>query len=73
MARSSENALLGGHKTLLADFLTQCDLVKFAKREPTITECKKTVVICREFVEKTKDKGSRGKGAEESRDEKQNQ
>jgi hypothetical protein len=67
MARSSENALLGGHKTLLADFLTQCDLVKFAKHEPTITECEKTVVICREFVEETKDKGSRGKGAEESR------
>jgi len=53
-AKLSENALLGSHKTLLTDFLTQCDLVKFAKHEPTIAESEKTVVICREFVGKTK-------------------
>jgi hypothetical protein len=52
----SENALLGRHKILLAGFLTQCDLVKFAKHEPTIAESEKTVVICRDFIEKTKEK-----------------
>ena len=55
-AKSSENALLGSHKTLLTDFLTQCDLVKFAKHEPTIAESEKTVEICREFIEKTREK-----------------
>ncbi len=51
---SSENALLGGHKSLLADFLTQCDLVKFARHKPTVAESEKTIFICREFIEKTK-------------------
>ena len=63
-AKLSENALLGSHKTLLTDFLTQCDLVKFAKHEPTIAESEKTVVICREFVGKTREKVSRGQGVE---------
>jgi len=56
MAKSSESALLGSHKVLLTDFLTQCDLVKFAKHEPTIAESEKTVVICRDFIEKTREK-----------------
>jgi hypothetical protein len=55
-AKSSANTLLSSHKVLLTDFLTQCDLVKFAKHEPSIAECKKTVVICREFIEKTSEK-----------------
>jgi hypothetical protein len=67
-AKLSENALLGSHKALLTDFLTQCDLVKFAKHEPTIAESEKTVVICREFVGKTKEKVSRGQGVEGSRE-----
>jgi hypothetical protein len=53
---SSENSLVGSHKALLADFLTQCDLVKFARHKPTMAECEKTVVICREFIGKTKEK-----------------
>ena len=55
MARSQKNSLLGSHKTLLADFLIHCDLVKFAKHEPTIAESDKTVAICREFIEETKE------------------
>jgi hypothetical protein len=55
----SENALLGSHKILLAGFLTQCDLVKFAKHEPSITESEKTYVICRDFIEETKEKVNR--------------
>ncbi|MGW8288598.1 MAG: BatD family protein, partial [Desulfobulbales bacterium] len=42
-ADSATDALLRDHKTLLTDFLTQCDLVKFAKHEPSINECEKTV------------------------------
>jgi len=57
-AKSSQNALLSLHKVLLADFLTQCDLVKFAKHEPTSDESEKTVMICREFIEKTKEENS---------------
>jgi hypothetical protein len=56
LAKSSENALLAKHRNLLNDFLTQCDLVKFAKYEPTIAESEKTVVICREFIERTREK-----------------
>ena len=54
--RSQKDSLLGSHKTLLADFLIHCDLVKFAKHEPTIAESEKTVSICREFIEETKEK-----------------
>jgi len=64
VARSHKNSLLGSHKTLLAEFLIHCDLVKFAKHEPTTAECEKTVSICREFIEKTK---KRVQGLEVSR------
>ena len=50
-----KDLLLGGHKALLADFLSHCDLVKFARHEPTIPESEKTVSICREFIEETKE------------------
>jgi len=54
VTKSQRNSLLGSHKTLLADFLIHCDLVKFAKHEPTISESEKTVSICREFIGKTR-------------------
>jgi hypothetical protein len=66
-AESSASAVLHNHKTLLTDFLTQCDLVKFAMHEPSIVESQKTVMICREFIEKTKEKVSRVQGVEGSR------
>lgn len=55
-AKSSSNAVLTNHKALLTDFLTQCDLVKFAKHRPSIAESQKTVMICRDFIEKTREK-----------------
>lgn len=61
-SNSSGHALLGIHKNLLNEFLTQCDLVKFAKHKPTSAESEKTVVICQEFIEKTMEMGSRGQG-----------
>jgi hypothetical protein len=57
--KSSGHTLIGSHKTLLTDFLTQCDLVKFARHEPTPAETEKTLVICREFIEMTKERGER--------------
>lgn len=57
LAKSPGISLLSSHQSLLADFLIQCDLVKFAKFEPTSTENDKTVEICREFIEKTMGKG----------------
>jgi hypothetical protein len=56
VAKSQENSLLGSHKKLLTEFLNQCDLVKFAKHEPTITESEKTVSLCRKFIEQTREK-----------------
>jgi hypothetical protein len=67
VTKSQRNSLLGSHKTLLADFLSHCDLVKFAKHEPTIAESEKTVSICREFITKTTEKVSRGRGFKVSR------
>jgi hypothetical protein len=60
-AESSSNEILNKHKALLSGFLSQCDLVKFARHEPSIAESQKTVMICREFIEKTKEKGEREK------------
>ena len=64
-AGSASRTLLGNHGTLLADFLTQCDLVKFAKHKPSLAECDKTIAICREFIENTKE--DRFQGVEVSR------
>lgn len=55
--QSAANTLLAVHKSLLADFLRQCDLVKFAKHEPTAAESEKSVRICREFIGMTKESG----------------
>ena len=57
-AKFAAKTLLGVHKALLAAFLTQCDLVKFARHEPTMAESDKTVALCREFIEKTREKES---------------
>ena len=56
VAKSHGDSLLGSHKTLLADFLSHCDLVKFAKHEPTMAESEKTVSLCRKFIEETTEK-----------------
>jgi hypothetical protein len=55
LVRSQKGTFSGMHKSLLVDFLTQCDLVKFAKHEPTIAESEKTISLCREFIEQTKE------------------
>jgi hypothetical protein len=47
-------ALNEADKLLLAQFLEKCDLVKFAKHQPEKQQVESTLVIVRDFVEKTK-------------------
>jgi hypothetical protein len=41
------------HRLLLRDFLTRCDLVKFAREIPARSEAEDAVEICRRFVRET--------------------
>ncbi|MHC4741608.1 MAG: hypothetical protein ACYS8Z_06845 [Planctomycetota bacterium] len=41
-------------KTSLGEFLTHCDLVKFAKHAPTNVQIQQTFNLVKEFIEKTK-------------------
>jgi hypothetical protein len=41
-------------KKMLEEFLTHCDLVKFAKHDPTHEQIQRTFDLVREFIEKTK-------------------
>ncbi len=41
-------------KKMLEEFLTHCDLVKFAKHDPTHRQIQRTFDLVREFIEKTK-------------------
>ena len=46
--------LSGGDKDSLAEFLRHCDLVKFAKHQPTTEQIQKTFDLVKHFIEKTK-------------------
>jgi len=50
--RGSE-ALRFGHKDLLSEFLTACDLVKFARHEPRGAEVDVSIDAARSFIEQT--------------------
>ncbi|HPS55740.1 MAG TPA: hypothetical protein PLP05_09085, partial [Sedimentisphaerales bacterium] len=55
LAELKYSAVLSGEdKNLLAQFLQQCDLVKFAKYQPEQQQVESTFTIVRDFVEKTK-------------------
>lgn len=41
-------------KSILAQFLVHCDLVKFAALEPTADDVKRTFETCRDFIDATK-------------------
>ena len=41
-------------KQVLEEFLTHCDLVKFAKHEPTTEQIQRTFDLVKDFVERTK-------------------
>jgi hypothetical protein len=47
-------ALSQDHNRLLAEFLTHCDLVKFAKHSPTNEQIQHTFDLAKNFIEQTK-------------------
>jgi hypothetical protein len=48
------DALSPSHKEMLGEFLTHCDLVKFAKHEPTTEQIQQTFDLVKDFIEKTR-------------------
>ena len=47
--------LRSGQKTLLSDFLSHCDMVKFAKYQPDENESDASYESARRFIEETKE------------------
>jgi hypothetical protein len=43
-----------GQKGDIEEFLTLCDLVKFAKHAPTVEQVQRTFNLVKEFIEKTR-------------------
>ena len=39
---------------MLGEFLTHCDLVKFAKHDPTTEQVQRTFDLVKDFIERTK-------------------
>lgn len=52
-ALSHGQALSPGHRSLLQDFLVRCDLVKFARYQPTEPEAAEAFHAARRFIEET--------------------
>ena len=50
--------LIAGHKTLLKEFLSACDLVKFAKHLPQVKEIDAIFAAAQKLVDETKEKVS---------------
>jgi hypothetical protein len=48
----------GNQKTLLKEFLSHCDLVKFAEHAPQAAEIQRTFDTCRDFIQATEDRES---------------
>lgn len=46
--------LASSDKTVLEEFLTHCDLVKFAKHEPATEQIQRTFDLVKDFIERTK-------------------
>jgi len=53
-ATASDPRLAAGHRRLLADFLAQADLVKFARVVPTLPEAQAAYEAARRFVDDTR-------------------
>jgi hypothetical protein len=56
--RRDSGTLTKDQKSLLEKFLMHCDLVKFAKFEPSADEVRATFESCKEFVVSSGDKTS---------------
>jgi hypothetical protein len=48
------DVLAGPDKAVLEEFLTHCDLVKFAKHAPTTEQIQRTFDLVKDFIERTK-------------------
>jgi uncharacterized lipoprotein YajG len=46
-------------RSTLKEFMSHCDMVKFAKYRPEMTEIQKAIDITRDFIEQTKEEGAR--------------
>jgi len=53
LASARDGRLQAVHRRLLGDFLTESDLVKFAKHLPTIADSDRAYAAARRFVEET--------------------
>ena len=49
-----QDALATTDKQVLEEFLTHCDLVKFAKHDPTTNQVQRTFDLVKDFIERTK-------------------
>ncbi len=49
-----QDALATTDKKVLEEFLTHCDLVKFAKHDPTTEQVQRTFDLVKDFIERTK-------------------
>ncbi len=49
-----QDALATTDKQVLEEFLTHCDLVKFAKHDPTADQVQRTFDLVKDFIERTK-------------------
>lgn len=54
----ADRSLRPTHRSLLRDFLTHCDLVKFAKHGPTTAEIQQTFDTCKTFIVETSEAGA---------------
>ncbi|MFW6181382.1 MAG: hypothetical protein ACOC8N_06500 [Spirochaetota bacterium] len=53
LATVRDTGTLAGYRPLLQDFLSHCDLVKFARYRPNGEEVRETVAACRRFLTET--------------------
>lgn len=54
-ALGADATLAPSHKSLLKNFLQHCDLVKFAKHEPTTGDIQQTFNSCKNFIAETRE------------------
>jgi hypothetical protein len=58
----SRDALFSAeHRSLLAEFLRRCDLVKFAEHTPCPEEAATAIESCRAFIDATREDAERGR------------
>ncbi len=63
-AAASDGRLIAAHRRLLAEFLSQADLVKFARHFPTLKDSEAAFEAARRFVEETQPRAASGTPAE---------